>query len=361
MSIRQARLYGACDLRVDTVPQPDLRAGTVRVDVAYTGICGSDLHEYTSGPMPIRAERTDHHLPADELEAVLPKPMGHEVAGTVSEVATEVTGIEVGDRVTLNMVIPCRECRYCDEANYHLCARMDGRVVNTPGFADELVVPASTVIHVPDAVSLHHAAVVEPLAVSLHAVNRAALTPGETCAVFGAGPIGLGIVAAATASGAGEVIVSEPRAARRKAATTLGATHTLDPAETDPIGSVRDRADGGTDVTFDAAGKDQTLTAALRSTKYDGTVVAVSVFEDTVSVHPNDIVHTERRLIGSFAFEGGPRRKHGEFPAILRMLADERLEPAPMLSDVIALDDVDDGFTRLLEPTSDAIKILVEP
>jgi len=349
-------LHGPGDLRVDEVDRRPVTEGTVRVDVAYTGICGSDLHEYEVGPVPIRAEESNHEIPASEWEEYLPKPMGHEIAGTVAAVGDEVEAVAVDDAVTLNMVLACLSCRYCAEGKYHLCAAGDGRVVSSRGFAESIVVPASTVVPVPDGVSLRHAALAEPLGVSLHGIERAGLGTGDRVAVFGAGPIGLGVVAGAAAAGVREIIVSEPRAVRRAAAEALGADTVLDPTDTDVRGAVCEA-----DVAFECAGVDRTLTDALRSTKHDGTVVVLSVFEEEATIHPNDLVQAERSLVGSFAFHGGPLADQSEFGVALGLLADGRIDPEPLITDVVSLAETEAAFERLREPDSDQIKVLVEP
>jgi len=218
-------LHGPGDLRVDTVEQHDVSTGTIAVDIEYTGICGSDLHEYEVGPVPIRAEATGHSIPESEWGEYLPKPMGHEIAGTVSDVGENVDDVQVGDRVTLNMVSSCHNCRYCAAGKYHLCERGDGGVVSSRGFADRIVVPSSMAVHVPDEVSLRHAALIEPLGVSLRGVRRSGLDPTDRIAVFGAGPIGLGVVAglrrpvrAKSTSVNPEQLVERPR--RRSAPTS---------------------------------------------------------------------------------------------------------------------------------------------
>ncbi|MFB6143199.1 MAG: zinc-binding dehydrogenase [Halorientalis sp.] len=360
MTQRTVRLHSPGDLRVDQVETPSLWPGGVRVDVSFCGICGSDLHEYELGPVPIRAEDTDHRIPESSWSEWLPKPMGHEIAGTVSEVGEDVADVSVGDRVTLALVVPCGECRYCEEAAYHLCERTSGTAVGSPGFADTIVVPEETVVPVPDRVSLRHAALTEPLAVSLHGVRRSGLGAGDTVAVFGAGPIGLGLVACARLAGAREIHVSEPRAARREAARELGADAVYDPASVD----ARDRIVAATDrvdVGFECAGIGATLTDALRATKYGGTTVVLSVFEEEAEIHPNDVMQAERDLVGSFAFRGGPVADRGEFPAVLSMMADGRLDPEPLVSGELPLQRVTEGFERLADPDSDAIKLLVRP
>lgn len=358
--MRLARLHEPGTLSVDEVDSRPIRPGTVRIDIEYCGVCGSDVHEYEHGPAPIRREDQNHRIPESEWDKHLPMPMGHEIVGTVTEVGEGVDRIVVGDRVTPCLVIPCDDCRYCADGNYHLCERMTGPVA-TPGFADSIVVPASTAVVVPEEVSSRHAAVTEPLSVALHGIRRSGLKPGDTIAVFGAGAIGLGVVGAAVAAGARDVIVSEPRSSRREAAVEMGADAVVDPTEADPITFARERTGGGADVTVEAVGIGETLTQSIRSAAYGGTVAVLGVFVDEATIHPNDVMQTERNVIGSFAFRGGHQRDRGEFPATLQLLADGRIDPEPMLSDIVSLSEVETAFERLLDPESDAVKVLIEP
>lgn len=353
-------LHGPEDLRIDDVERRTVAPETVAVDIEYTGICGSDLHEYEVGPVPIRAGATDHSIPESDWDEYLPKPMGHEIAGTVSDIGEDVDGVDVGDRVTLNMVAGCHDCRYCATGKYHLCERGDGGVVSSRGFADRIVVPESMAVPVPDEVSLRHAALAEPLGVSLRGVRRSGLDSTDRVAVFGAGPIGLGVVAAAAAGGAREIYVSEPRAARREAAEALGADVVLDPTDVDAVERIKRETDR-VEVSFECAGTATTLTDALRSTAYDETVVVLSVFEEEVPIHPNNIMQAERELIGSFGFQGGPLTSQSEFATVLDLIADGRIDPEPMITDTVPLDGVEAAFEDLRNPDSDQIKVLVEP
>ncbi|WP_265109995.1 zinc-binding dehydrogenase [Halosolutus halophilus] len=326
----------------------------VEVDIAYTGICGSDVHEYKIGPVPIRAEDQDHHIRESEWDEQLPKNMGHEIAGTVTTVGEGVEDVSVGDDVALNILLSCGECQYCREGKVQLCTAYDGAVVDSAGFAESIVVPAEAAVPVPDSVPLRHAALAEPMSVSVHAVRRSDLQMGDDVAVFGAGPIGLGIVDAAIAAGANRVLVSEPREARREIAADLGASMVVDPQEEEPIDRFTEISDGGVDVAFEVAGVSETLTQSMRSTKYDGTVVVVSVFEENASIHPNDIMQAERTVTGAFAYVD-------EFPMTLSMMADGRLSPEKLVTGEVPLEDVDDAFESLIDPESTDVKILVEP
>jgi (R,R)-butanediol dehydrogenase/meso-butanediol dehydrogenase/diacetyl reductase len=361
MGMKAARLHGATDVRVDEIDEEPVPPEMVRVEVAYTGICGSDLHEYRHGPMPVRGERWDHEFPEGMADAYLPKKLGHEIAGTITEVGDGVD-VAVGDEVAVNPMIPCGACQYCEEGSYHLCNAYDETSMGVGGFAENVVVPADAVVPIPDGVSVRDAALTEPLAVSLHGVRQADVSPGDTVGVFGAGSIGLGAVAAAKSAGAARVLVSEPREARREAAATLGADELYDPAETDVRETVMEATDGGVDVAVEAAGVGGALRTAIRSTRYGGTIGLLGVYDEAVPIHPNDFNSTERELVGSLAYQSGPRTASGEFAAALEMLADGRLDPEPFVTGVVSLDDVvDEGFEALLDPDSHHVKVLVEP
>lgn len=349
-----AKLFGLEDIRVTDDEEPQLKDGTVRVDISHTGVCGSDVHEYKVGPVPIRAEGSDHRIPESKWDRFLPKPMGHEIAGTVSEIGEGVEDVSVGDEVALNILLPCGECQYCEAGKPQLCTAFDGNPVGSPGFAESIVVPASAAVPIPEDVPIRHAALTEPLSVSVHAVRRSPVQVGDTVAVFGAGPIGLGIVDAVQSAGADTILVSEPRRARREIASELGADVVLDPHESNPVERFKDETDGGVDVSFEVAGISETLTQTLRSTKYDGTAVVVSVFEDEAQFHPNDVMQAERTVLGSFGY-------NDEFPITLRMMADGRLHPEAFITDSIPLEEVDRAFRHLVEPDSEDIKILIDP
>lgn len=352
--MRVAKLFGPGDIRVTEADEQELEAGTIRVDIEHVGVCGSDVHEYNIGPVPIRGEDTGHEIPESEWDDILPKPMGHEIAGTVTEVGEGVEDVSVGEQVALNILVACGECQYCEAGKPQLCTAFDGNPVGSPGFADSIVMPASTAVPVPDEVPLRHAALAEPMSVSVHAVKQSGMQVGDTVSVFGAGPIGLGIIDAAASAGADRIFVSEPQSARREVALELGADVAVDPRETNPVKRFKDETDGGVDIGFEVAGVSETLTQTLRSTTYGGTSVVVSVFEDQAQFHPNDIMQAERTVVGSFAYDD-------EFPVTLRMMADGRLSPEKFITGSVSLDDVDQAFQQLTEPDSDHVKILVEP
>lgn len=356
--MKAAVYHGREDVRVERIGERELGPGEVRIEVEACGICGSDLHEYAEGPIAI-PEDDPHPLTGETL----PLTLGHEFAGVVVETGADVTAPTEGDAVVVNPIIACTVCRYCTDGQYSLCdSLVNIGIHGGGGFAESVVVPAENAVVLPDEVPYGHGALVEPLSVGLHAVRRSGLAAGDTAAVFGAGPIGLSVLQSAIAAGARDVYVSEPRDARRELAERLGAAEAIDPAETDPVRHISAAADGGSDVAFEVAGVEQTLTQAVRTTRKAGTTVIVSLYEEAARLNPNFLMLAERDIVGSYGYSGGPLAGHGEFATTIRMLQDGRLDAEPMITAHIRLDDiVAEGFERLQDPASDHVKILVEP
>ncbi|MCD2201687.1 2,3-butanediol dehydrogenase [Halobacterium sp. KA-4] len=352
--MRAARYYGEGDVRIEDVEPDDVGPNDVRIDVAACGICGSDLHEYAAGPMTIPTE------PHPVTGEALPFTIGHEIGGTVAEVGENVD-VAVGTTVAVNPIVWCGSCRPCERGDYHLCE--NGGFVGLSrngGFAENVVVSAEKVVPVPDAVSPELASLVEPFSVGLHAVHQADLSAGESVVVFGGGPIGNTVAQAARAANAGPVYLSEPQDARREAAERVGVEHVIDPMETDPVEHVR-AATGGVDVAFEVAGIEQTLNQAIDVTRAGGRTTIVSLFEESATVHPTDVVTRERTVNGTAAFHGGPRSQE-EAGVTARNFADGTLDPEALVTARIALEDiVEEGFERLLDPDSQEMKVLVQP
>ncbi|WP_181692309.1 2,3-butanediol dehydrogenase [Natronomonas sp. LN261] len=356
--MRAAIYHDRKDIRVADVEQQAVGPNQVRIDIDSCGICGSDLHEYTAGPI---------FAPGDEPHPVsgetTPIRMGHEFSGVLSEVGNGVSGLDVGDAVAVNPILYCGECRQCREGNYHICDSIGfvGLSGGGGGFAESVVLDAEHAVPLGDDVPLEYGALVEPLSVGLHAVRRSGLRAGDTVAVFGSGPIGLSVIQCARAAGAGTILVSEPRQARRERASDCGADDLIDPTSTDAVEYITANTDGGVDVAFEVAGVEASFNDAIESTAPSGRTTVVSIWENEVSTHPNNLVLGERTVTGTLAYLGGPRSEE-EYGMVIGMLADGRLDPDPFVTGRIGLDGiVADGFERLIDPESDHVKILVKP
>jgi alcohol dehydrogenase-like protein len=217
--MRALRFYGARQLVVDKVPEPGSPGpGEVLLQPAMCGICGTDLHEYTDGPIVTPAQR--HPLTGAEL----PQIMGHEFSAVVAATGPSVSHVHEGDLCTVMPLISCGHCHECVRGRSHLCRTMACTGLSSAwgGLADLAIVSARQVVPVPGTLTPQQAALIEPTAVAAYGVDRGRLQPGQTVLVTGAGPIGALATMYALAGGARRVIVSEPDPVRRQRAAGLG-------------------------------------------------------------------------------------------------------------------------------------------
>jgi (R,R)-butanediol dehydrogenase/meso-butanediol dehydrogenase/diacetyl reductase len=356
--MRTARYYGKKDVRVENQPKTPTGDTDVMINIAACGICGSDLHEYTMGPRSVPS--TDPH---PLTKQTLPVPLGHEFGGEVVEIGTNVSDFSIGDTVAVNPFVSCGDCRYCNAGKNYLCSSIGviGLSHSQGGFSEFATVPAENTVPFPDDVPAEYAALVEPFSVGLHAVRKSLISPGDSVAVFGAGPIGLTIIQLANLAGAAEIFTIEPQVARRELAGSTGSDIVLDPSEANAVETVKEMSNGGVDVAFEAAGIGRTVQDAINSTKFNGTTTIASVFEDQIELDANTIVRGERSVMGTFAYEAGPRSRF-EFGTVGKMFSDGKLDPESLISSRIDLGDiVNNGFEALLDADRKEIKVLVEP
>lgn len=356
--MRAATYHGQRDIRVEETDAPAGPGGDeLRVSVTACGICGSDLHEYAAGPIAIPAEH-----PHPVTGETLPIPLGHEFAGEVTEVGAGVPDVAVGDPVTVNPLVYCGECQHCTAGNYNWCESggFIGLSGGGGGFAEEVVVPREQAIRLPAAIPVEYGALAEPFSVGFHAVRRSGLSPGDVVAVYGTGPIGLTTIQAARVAGAETVYAVEPQDTRRDLAAAVGADEALDPTETETVEHIHERTGGGVDVSFEVAGVQQTVQDAVATTAPGGHTTVISQFEDAVEIDPNAFVMGERSLNGTLAYGGGPRSDE-EFGPVVTMFESGALDPEPLITSRISLDNVvKDGFEALLDPDHEEVKVLVE-
>ncbi|WP_339170739.1 2,3-butanediol dehydrogenase [Anoxybacillus sp. FSL W8-1294] len=350
--MRAARWYNARDIRVEEIPEPKAAKGQVKIKVAYCGICGSDLHEYLAGPIFVPVSEP-HPLSKDKAPIV----MGHEYAGEVVEVGEGVTNVKVGDRVCVEPIYSCGECASCKKGHYNVCEKLGfvGLSGGYGGFAEYSVVPSSMVHKIPEQMSWEQAALVEPTAVAVHAVRQSDLKLGDTVAVFGTGPIGLLVIQAARAAGASKIIAAEISPERQEFAKKVGADVVINPLEKDVVNEIKSHTDGlGVDVTFEVAGIDAALNAAIQSTKMEGNVVNISIWEKAAAIPLNNLILTERKMTSIIAYRN-------IFPQVIQLIANGQIKALDLVTKYISLDEiVSEGFEALTK-NKNQIKILVNP
>jgi len=280
--MRAAMYHGQRDIRIEEHSKPDIGPGDMLIDVGAAGICGPDLHEYVAGPIFVPTEEP-HPLTGETA----PVPMGHEFSGTVSEIGADVSTLEVGDRVAVNPILSCGNCRHCSTGKQNLCESLGfvGLSGGGGGFAERVAVPAENAVPLREEMSMVEGSLVEPFSVGVHAVRQSPLQLGDDVVVAGAGPIGLTVIQAARAAGAGRVFASEPNDDRRQLAASSGADVTVDPTDDSLSEVVAAETNVGADVAFEVAGIEPALNQAVKSTKRGGHTTVVSVFEDSAAIN----------------------------------------------------------------------------
>ncbi len=321
---------------VDAEPQPP-GEGEVAVDVAYTGICGTDLH-ILHGAMDGRVTR--------------PAVLGHEMAGTVSAIGDEVADWVVGDRVTVIPLGSCGECPACRAGHGHICHKLNFLGIDSPGSMQTTwTVPAEVLIALPADLTLERAALAEPTAVAVHDVSRADVREGERALVVGGGPIGMLVACTARARGA-EVVVVELSAPRLALAQRLG-FQTLDPAAMDAQQFVTDWTNGaGADVAFEVSGAVAGIETAIQSLAVRGRLVVVAIHSTPPPVNLFRVFWRELTIIGARVYE------RADFVEAVRLLNDGAIPADELITRVDLLADVASAFAEL--ESGRAMKVLID-
>lgn len=331
--------HGAGDLRVEERLVAPPGPGMVAVDVAYGGICGSDLHYFRHGAVGDFALRE-------------PMVLGHEVVGRVRESGPGTEASPPGTAVAIHPATPCGDCATCSGGHRQVCphARFLGSAARFPhvqgGFASTIVVPGDQVFELPEGLSLESAALAEPLSVALHAVRRAGPVEGCCALVVGAGPIGCLAVAALRRAGAAGIVAVDLMDEALAVAAQVGANRTVRAAP------VTDRLGESFDVVIEASGSAAGLRTALGSARRGGTVVQLGLLPPgDVAMAGNLLVTRELSLVGAFRFDA-------EFGAALTMLA-EGPSLAPVVTSVLPAEQAIEAF-ELAADRRRASKVLLD-
>ncbi|MEM7442814.1 MAG: L-idonate 5-dehydrogenase [Pseudomonadota bacterium] len=333
--------HAAKDLRIENRSVGEMGRDQAEISIGAGGICGSDLHYYNDGGIgAIRLQE--------------PMVLGHEVAGTVTAVGSDVSTVKVGDLVAVNPSRPCGKCAYCQrgQQNHCLDMRFYGSAMRMPhvhgAFQQTLIADAGQCVVAPPSVSANKLAFAEPFAVTLHGVGRAGPLIGKRVLVTGSGPIGALAVLAARTHGAREIVATDVVDQPLVKAREMGADRTINVASDGDALAAYGVDKGSFDVVLEASGNQAALQGALEVLRPRGVLVQLGLGGD-ITIPQNTIVAKEIELRGSFRF-------HEEFELAVELIASGRVDVMPLLTDVFDIERVVHAF-ELANDRTRAMKV----
>lgn len=319
--------------------KPVPKKGEALIRVLCTGICGSDL-TIISGKHP---------------RARPPLILGHEFMGEISSLPEGYSGtLSIGHRVTVEPLLSCGVCKPCREGNEHVCKSLRLIGVETDGaFADYVAAPVGRIYPLQDTISDEEGAMIEPLAVAVHAVETSKIKPGESAVIFGAGPIGLLCAMTARALGCSRILVMEIDEKRIERAGRLGFT-VFDTSKADCLQAVMDFTNGeGADVTIDAAGVPEVGTQLIPVTGIKGRIIIVALYKKPCEIFFRHLSYSEQTILGTRIYA------KGDYQKAIRLLEEKKVPLSEINTHIYKWDDIHEAF-RIAGDTSASCKVVVK-
>ena len=331
-------------LEITQLPEPAPGPSEVLVRVAACGICGSDVHGYDGS--------SGRRIP--------PIVMGHEAAGVVTAVGAGVTSVSKGDRVTFDSTVYCGKCPECLRGEMNLCDQRQVLGVScddyrrSGAFAEFVVVPERILYKLPENLAFAEAAMLEAVAVALHAVSLVPIGKATSGLVVGAGTIGLLVQQALRVAGCSRVFVADVDRSRLELSESLGATAVFDSGDglLDRIRALT--GGGGVDVAVEAVGISQTVGIAIESVSKGGSIVLVGNISPEVTIALQKVVSRQLRLQGSCA-------SAGEYPRALELVSSGQIRVQPLITAVAPLEEGPQWFERLYAREPNLMKVVLAP
>lgn len=332
-------------LEVVDVPMPRPSEGELLVRVEACGICGSDVHGYdgTSG------------------RRIPPIVMGHEAAGTVAAVGPNASRFHEGDRITFDSTIYCGECEFCRKGEVNLCNNRQVLGVSTAdfrrqgAFAEFVVVPERVSYALPSKIPFEQAAMIEPLAVAVHAGSLSRVNADATAIVIGAGMIGLLVLQVLRDAGCKRVYIADIDDTRLRLAKELGATDTVNARSADTKAQLDRWTEGaGADIAFEAVGSTPTVKSAIDCVRKAGHVTLIGNVSPNVEIPLQAVVSRELTLQGSAA-------SSGEYPKCIQLLERGAVQVDRLITAVAPLEQGAEWFERLHSREPNLMKVVLTP
>lgn len=343
MSNKAAFMTDIRQIEIRDIPMPEVKNDEVLVKLEYIGICGSDVHYLENGRIGNFIVEGDFIL-------------GHECAGVVEAIGSDVKSLKVGDKVTLEPGQTCGQCKLCKIGKYNLCPHVE--FLATPPYQgcymNYISHPESLTFKLPDGVSAKEGSLVEPLAVGIHSANQGNVTLGSSVIILGAGCIGLMTLLACKAMGAGDITVVDIVQKKLDCAAKLGATRVINALECDVVEEMNRLTNGaGTDVVFETAGTEITIRQTAYLVATDGTVVLVGMV-------PNDIVSYDfSQILGKEAQIKSVFRYRNIYPLAISAISGGFIDVSGIVSHVFDFEDISNAFDFVIENKNDIVKAVI--
>lgn len=334
-------IKGVKEFELKDIAEPISDGKNVIINVLKTGICGSDIHYWVNG----------------EPKGLV---MGHEFCGIVDDPGDRVD-LKKGDRVTALPISPCGKCEACLKGDVQYCSLTWSEAVglsldNPGGLTSKIAVRPDMVLKIPDTMKDEEAAMVEPMAVGLHAAHLGRIAVGDDVLVIGGGIIGLASATFAKKEGASFVALTETNPKRGEKSVKLGvADEWYNALDQDLVSKLTEKTHGGFDVVIECVGNSAAVNSAIQMVKPGGIVVLVGVATDAVPTLTVMAVMKELVLQGAIAYD------YNEFKACIDLIANKKLDVMKYIDDIVPLSGTQKAYERLTSGTDDAVKILVDP
>lgn len=353
-TMRAVVCHAPNDFRLEEVPVPVPGPGEILAEVELVGICGSDVHVLSGAPS----------FWGDDTQARYVKPPmipGHEFICRVKGLGegAEALGFKVGDRVVSEQIVPCWECRYCKQGQYWMCEKHDlyGFQNNVQGaMAEYMIFPKESKVYgVPDDVPAEEAVLVEPLACSLHAAERAEVGIDDVVVVAGAGTLGLGIIGAVHLRNPKKLIVLELKAERGELAKRLGADEVWNPQEVDIVAKIKAMTDGyGCDIYIEATGHHLAVNQGISMIRKLGRFVELSVFGSDVTVDWSII--SDRKELDVLGSHLGPYK----YPQAIDFISSRKIDLRGVVTHSFPLSRFAEGM-EVMARGDKSLKVVLDP
>lgn len=342
--MKAAFLTGPREIETREIPEPRLEgARDVLLHIETVGVCGSDLHYFRTGRSGSAAVRD-------------PFIMGHECAGTVQKVGSEVRGLQAGQRVAIDPLVACGHCDQCRAGRRHTCRNQ--RFLGLPGqmegaLVEYLAMPEECCFPVPAGMTAEQATLVEPLSIGVYAQGLSKMEAGARIAVLGSGPIGLSVLLACRATGDCRVYATDLIPERQKLAAQLGAAWTGNPRHDDVVRAIRDAEPQGVDLVFECAGEQETLQQGVELLKPGGTLIIVGIPEKDQVSFPIHILRRKELTIRNV------RRQNHCTEAAIELVAGGKASVDPLMTHRFPLEETQAAFDMVANYRDGVVKALI--